>query len=555
MKVEEWLDMDGQVPDEVIRGGERSGGRRGGRGRESGQRIRQEFGDVDEGQIKKKKKKPIQLGGEVKEAGLPAAEVGDRRVNEPVVTYLEPEIAVLTEAEKYAREGVNFILKKWLERKGIEVKVTDKFTHEERDMVLDDLDGGDEESAESQAAFQLLARELFKESAVHGISKPDKGDPKKTIIMPETDLDGWGAVLMYQMAGISTKDLVFVPQGEVAVGRQNLDTGNGDGVETRQLTDVGGALKTTGVDDHHGPTSGGDTSATRVSYEKLVALGLLEKSEKLDRLVAFITASDNGEMPGVMPEGEKSEWYKTKYSRTPWGLGRYLNKASLEKILADGADPMKPLSREQLRKYGLSYRPKGGREVDRTVSVQEVVNSDLLQLAIARREGRELKVEIGGKEKKILVDWGGELKNGPTTCRMNGVDIYIKWNDGKGFQITSNDLIPELPEGRSVRGRLWIRKPDADGEAMSLKLDQVLEALAGHSVDVGAELSRLMGVEYSQPEGKVDGRRFREMLIEASKKLRAGAEGVGQGQEGAKPEGSAKGKLAEMIREAYARKS
>src|SRR3989338_5672409 len=189
---------------------------------------------------------------------------------------------------------------------------------------------------EGNDMFAEKTRELWQQLAVHGVLGQDKEG--KTKLLEYTDLDGNGCIELLKMAGIRHK-FTFTEKGSWRDGYIHFDTGGRHGL----IIEDGGK---TAFFDHHTSSYGMPTSASEITYQALIDMGLLKKEEWLDNMVKFITQVDNRTYPH-----EADYW---KYSwRTVLGLQRYLNSKHLVEYFRSGRDPTILLSENDLSKMGL----------------------------------------------------------------------------------------------------------------------------------------------------------------------------------------------------------
>lgn len=143
--------------------------------------------------------------------------------------------------------------------------------------------------AEADEKFKEKTKELWNKFAVSGVLQFDKKEGKQ-VLRPFTDLDGKSALGILEQAGINTTNLTYVKPGEYLEGAINLDTGDKFGVVYEEPT-------YTAYFDHHAPGTKEVTSTTEIVYKTMVDLGIMEKSEHIDRLVDFVTKIDNRKYP------------------------------------------------------------------------------------------------------------------------------------------------------------------------------------------------------------------------------------------------------------------
>ncbi len=322
---------------------------------------------------------------------------------------------------------------------------------------------------EGDKQFIKKTRELWREFAVHGITRVD-AKTKQTTILPFTDLDGKSSMLMLKLAGIDVKDVKYVAPSSSVEGRINLDTGDKEGL----VIEDGGK---TAFMDHHAPESGSDSSATKVAYETLIKLGLLKREEHLDKLVEFVTQVDTGSYPRT------KEDFKNSYL-TVLGLQRFIDPSDLVDYFKDGRSPTKLLSLVGLQRMGL---------VGRSKEQKKIVDSSLARLAEMDKDGMVVDSDRYGR---IVIDLGKTVGAGFDAARGYGCGAYVIWNpkEQNFFINTAGPLNEEFPQGRKVRENMWI-KPLHDKTPLTVKLSDVLNAMTDGKVQPRDGLQKVLDAE------------------------------------------------------------
>ncbi|MFA5001130.1 MAG: hypothetical protein WC531_02785 [Candidatus Paceibacterota bacterium] len=142
---------------------------------------------------------------------------------------------------------------------------------------------------EADKKFGEKTKATWKDFAVSGVLQFDKKEGKQ-VLKPFTDLDGRNALGILQEAGIDTNNLTYVRPGEYLEGAINLDTGDKFGVVYEEPN-------YTAFFDYHAKGTKEVTSTAEIVYKTMVDLGMVEKSEAMDRLVDFVTKIDNRQFP------------------------------------------------------------------------------------------------------------------------------------------------------------------------------------------------------------------------------------------------------------------
>src|SRR3989339_1701605 len=151
------------------------------------------------------------------------------------------------------------------------------------------------EGKEARDILRNQANEAIDALVTHGLMR--KKADGNWHLDGNSDLDGKACLYLCKLAGLKAKPH-YVEPGESTAGAMNMDTSGREGV----VFDPG---TTTIYIDHHDPeTSPTGTSAAEYVYETLWRAGLidldnLEEATALEGAIAFVTAIDNGDYPGM----------------------------------------------------------------------------------------------------------------------------------------------------------------------------------------------------------------------------------------------------------------
>ncbi len=338
----------------------------------------------------------------------------------------------MSEEEKYVREAAKITLDK--------VASWDK-------LNADTLEEGDEK-------FLELTRVLWSEFAVSGVLSYDKKTGQR-VLRSSTDLDGRVSLSLLGKAGIDVKNLDYVKPGEAKEGAINLDTGDKGGVVYDEETQ-------TAYFDHHEKGFEEVTSTTEIVYKTLVGLGLIERSDVLDKVVEFVTKIDNRLYP-------KEEFLRS--AKTLLGLQR--NIRDLEQLIMyfkDHNSPTEELTPEEFEKYGL--REAAERQ-------QKIVDEAMAKLTEMEEEGKVVETTLGS----VVINRNNELKVGSSAAYVRH-DGVINFTDGKSFAVTFKEgeldettlrkRLGDKFQGKVIRGKMWIYNGE---EPLKLTLQDIVEAL------------------------------------------------------------------------------
>jgi len=327
---------------------------------------------------------------------------------------------------------------------------------------------------EGDEKFKKKVRELWKQLAVHGVIERDKDG--KVTIKNFTDLDGKCAIGILKLAGIKGSDIEYINPGTFKKGKTNIDTGGKHGFEV--IEDEDGTV--TIIGDHHSDQSGRDTSATKIFYETMLALRMVERTPALDKLVEFVTQIDNKTFPN------EEKYYKESW-HTVLGLWRYFNFTTLLKYFESGKSPTDILTVDELFKYRL----------DKAALKQEkIVETSLAEM---ERMGKEGLIVPSQRYGRIAVDIGKKVPSGIDAVKYFGCKTYINWSPNKnGFFITSPErgVTDTFSQGFNVRKSMYL-KPLADTSPLTLTLGEVLNKMTDGQLAPSGELKEFLDKEKS----------------------------------------------------------
>ncbi len=314
----------------------------------------------------------------------------------------------------------------------------------------EDLNTRTEEEANER--FNEETRRLWSEFAVSGVLQFDKTEGKQ-VLRPFTDLDGRSAIGILGLSGIDTDNLTYVRPGQYLEGAINLDTGDKSNVVYNEDT-------YTAFFDHHAKGAV-VTSTSEIVYKTMVGLGLLEKSDALDRLVDFVTKIDNRQYPA-------EEFLKS--AKTILGLQRDLNLDKMLAYFSDHEKPTEELSPEEFAKYGLS---------DSAENQQRIVDESMATLDRMERQGKVIDTFYG----KIVLNINNELRTGASAAYVR-FDGIINFTPERSFAVTLKeadfdeqilkDRLGDKFQGKIIRGKMWLYN---DPEPLKVSQDDIIKAI------------------------------------------------------------------------------
>jgi len=332
-----------------------------------------------------------------------------------------------------------------------------QYSREAAKITLNKVSSWDELNAatleEADKKFKEATKKYWREFAVSGVLQFDPKEGKQ-VLRPFTDLDGRVALGILKEAGIDTSNLTYVKPGEYLKGAINLDTGDKFGVVYEEPT-------YTAYFDHHAPGTKEVTSTAEIVYKTMVDLGMLEKSEAMDRLVKFVTDVDNRRLP---PE----EFLRS--GKTILGLQRSLDFETLLAYFKDHESPTEELTPEEFEKYGLREEAE---------KQQKIVDEAMATLARMEQEGKVIDTNYG----KVVVNENNELKIGSVAAYVK-YDGIINFTPGKSFAVTFKEKdineeelkkrLGDKFQGKIIRGKMWIYN---EKEPLKISLEEIISAL------------------------------------------------------------------------------
>lgn len=372
---------------------------------------------------------------------------------------------------------------------------------------------------EGDELFLKKTRELWKKFAVHGFLKKNEETGERCLIN-YTDLDGKGSVELLKMAGfdensLSGKNLKFVKPGDWEEGYINVDTSNKNGAVVK-VDEERKTRKETGKDedyvirrfrgasiDHHDPDSPWGTSATMFTYKTLVDMGLLKKTEQLDKMVDFVNKMDNGDYPKI------EDYFKNSW-KTLTGLHRFLDGPNLVKFfITDKQDDVtRELTDGELHKYGLIVEKT---KHDRVTEQKKIAEESLEKLKQKEKEGFIIPSKRYGKIAINIKDGnnGNDVKGNFLAARAFGCDVYIVWNPlENGFAISSKKPIEEkFSQGRGMRETMWLRPADSTAKP-NIPLEEILKAMTDGDLHPEGKLKEYL----DNPEAFLKEKKFENIL-------------------------------------------
>lgn len=330
-------------------------------------------------------------------------------------------------------------------------------TREATKITLDKVSSWEELNAmneeEGSKKFSEKTRELWKEFTVSGVLQFDKKEGKQ-VLRPFTDLDGKCALGILRESGIDTNNLEYIRPGEHKEGAINLDTGDQFGVVYNEDT-------YTAYFDHHKKDINKITSTTEIMYKTMADLGLLGRSEAMERLVKFVTKIDNRQFP---PE----EFLKS--AKTVLGLQRSLDFDKLLAYFKEHESSTEELSPEEFNNYSLG---------DVSKKQQEIIDEAMKTLESMEKDGKVIDTKYG----KIVINENNQLKVGASAAYVK-YDGIINFTQDKSFAVTlkninfdENDLKESLDDklqGKIIRGKMWLYN---EKDPLKLTLEDIIKAL------------------------------------------------------------------------------
>jgi hypothetical protein len=337
--------------------------------------------------------------------------------------------------------------------------------------------------------FVEMTKKLWDTFITHGYAE-EQEDGSYKMTKEISDLDGESCLALLREAGLDTSKVKYVPQGEG--GDEEglvMDTSDEDGIVSRNS---GKTL----IADHHGEKSGRDTSATKFTYELLIANGLLEKKDYYQDFVDFVTDEDNKTyFEGSLRENFKKSW------KTLRGLNQYMHPSDIVNLFKESRafgkvfDPDEPLPDEFLKSYTYKAKdlnnPMDAQNDGKTLEVLGYLVRGRItrsEKAISNLEKEGFVFDTGDKNfGKILVDPGKEWEGktiksvsmGHDAVRAAGYGGYLIWNPlQNGFALFTTRPLSEVrfTQGKNIRGNFWLKPRDK--ETIQVTLEEILSELS-----------------------------------------------------------------------------
>jgi|GEM_PF-5775115 len=353
---------------------------------------------------------------------------------------------------------------------------------------------------EGHQKFLKVAREVLSQSlATHG--KQREGKTQKI-----ADLDARISFGLLRLAGCKFdehKDVVYVESGQMVEGRIQVDTGNVLGTQISEdwhdLTDV--------LADHHLPDAPLDSSSAKIVYENLVIMGLLERTEALDRLVEFVSQADNKKFDDIF---YTEEWQRNISWRSIAGVGQNMDFKKLHQYFERYQSPYQAFPKDPqneipvdpifLREFGL-VQGRGQESINLCQKRKNNINQGLDMVRELRSKGFEIKTRYG----KFFVDY---ISEGMSEQRRKGVPLRADAVLANGYQgliiynqetesyfinldprIEARLNLSNLDDGVAVRGKMFIRN-FADKTPLKHSLADIFSCLGGNPVLAKGELGQ-----------------------------------------------------------------
>lgn len=344
---------------------------------------------------------------------------------------------------------------------------------------------GDKGKEGSDKVFIEKTRELWKKFAVHGyIGFDQNGKPE---FKHETDLDGKGFLEVLKIAGFDISDLKFIKPGKVRKGAFTGDSGGGvDGV--RYININGEDIL---VADHHPKEGrGADNSATKLAYEMLVEMGLIEKQKHLDKFVAFITDEDNksyynSDLKTLFDPNTKG------YSKTLIGLQNYLDTGAMLEILKKDYGHLTPIDAKDLKKIkGIDPKSKEEKPLSSFGSKIRGLMTQSEEMIEKTLKNKNFIIDSGSKNfGRIVIDTGTLTENGFFINKISlgqdavkglGYDTLVVYiPEQKRFQIFTSkpmEFEKDIPQGESI-GKFYWTKRGTDEKELTVTIEDILGKL------------------------------------------------------------------------------
>ncbi|GEM_PF-1632291 len=342
-----------------------------------------------------------------------------------------------------------------------------QYSREAAKLTLGKVESWEELNAamlgEGDVKFKEATQKYWKKFAVSGVLQFDSKEGKQ-VLRPFTDLDGRAALGVLKEAGIDTSRLQYVKPGEYLEGAVNLDTGDKFGVVYEELT-------YTTYFDHHASGTKEVTSTAELVYKTMIDLGMVERTDAMDRLIKFVTDIDNRRLPA-------EEFLRS--GKTILGLQRTLDFDKLLLYFKNHKSPTEELTPEEFEKYGLK---KAAEEQ------QKIVDESMVTLERMEQEGKVITTKYG----TIVLNRNNELRAGSSAAYIRH-DGIINFTPDTSFAVTlkEKDLNEEELrqrlgnkfQGKIIRGKMWIYN---EKEPLNLSLEEIVRALGQVTKEVSPE--------------------------------------------------------------------
>ncbi|MCX6718193.1 MAG: hypothetical protein NTY81_01125 [Candidatus Staskawiczbacteria bacterium] len=387
-----------------------------------------------------------------------------------------------------------------------------RFDEAAKPAIFDRLNEYDEKSnhplwagniKEGEEKYEEELKRLFETAVTHGYIN-EKGE----FVEKPGDHDAWGVLKMLELAGLLNK-VKFVRPGQAS---ENIpenkndvmaDTGNYQGFGLAE-----GRLHA----DHHGENAEAGKCATKIMFEKMVALGRIKiedfdytdgeiKRNYLYEYVNFVNDVDN-ESYNLNSRGLQN------FHRSLYGLNKCVKPEDLFDFFKNGGDSRKFLSEGQMKKMGIIQTIKKDREtgkpkkINRSEDVRKNIEESVKILEAKKKNGM-----IANNE--IIVDIGKEMKFGVQVARALGYKGYWNYspdpeknsfflclvNDGKfppGFH---------LKQGAHMVDRNMVVKPIDKNAPLEVKLNDIIAEFFGKDFKATGKLK-----EYLKQEKEANGK-------------------------------------------------
>lgn len=248
------------------------------------------------------------------------------------------------------------------------------------------------------------------------------------------------------------------------------------------------------IDHHTDDPAERETSGAQLIYEYLSEAGLIEKDPTLEKMVAFVTAHDNGEMP-LEGSGKGGYGFYGESADTLWGIANdFKVPRDLVYELLKKYDPADHISPEDLKR-SFRYTDRRG---TKTGTLAEIVEAKEKQIAHNVRtfgywQSKGYVVDTKYGPTYVVLDAEGRNMPPQQTARAFGVTNILVWQPsrhafflaiGPDEHGNPQQLDIDLPQGDIIRGHLAIYKKQLQKEnqtgPLTAELSEMLELLDAH---------------------------------------------------------------------------